>query len=167
MMSLLFELRADDLLRLLAALVIGGIIGGEREYRSKAAGFRTLTLICLGSAVFTILSSRLGAAGSPDRIASQRLALDRGRQNRSYKVRFPMTRLSPHDLDRAFSRFGVDFALRKVVREEGVVSCWYDVWGHEHGLLELSDFFVHSSDILSVEYVPGGPLPDGSEPVGT
>src|SRR5215831_4021647 len=42
----------------------------EREYRSKAAGFRTLTLICLGSAVFTILSLRLGAHTSPDRIAS-------------------------------------------------------------------------------------------------
>jgi putative Mg2+ transporter-C (MgtC) family protein len=42
----------------------------EREYRSKAAGFRTMTLICLGSAVFTILSLKLGAATSPDRIAS-------------------------------------------------------------------------------------------------
>jgi hypothetical protein len=31
------------------------------------------------------------------------------------------------------------------------VSCWYDVWGHQKGLLELSDFFVNSSDILSVE----------------
>jgi len=56
--------------RLLAALVIGGIIGSEREYRSKAAGFRTMTLICLGSATFTILSLRLGAGSSPDRIAS-------------------------------------------------------------------------------------------------
>jgi len=56
--------------RLLAALVIGGIIGSEREYRSKAAGFRTMTLICLGSATFTILSLRLGTGSSPDRIAS-------------------------------------------------------------------------------------------------
>jgi len=56
--------------RLLAALVIGGIIGSEREYRSKAAGFRTMTLICLGSATFTILSLRLGTESSHDRIAS-------------------------------------------------------------------------------------------------
>ena len=56
--------------RLLAALVIGGVIGSEREYRSKAAGFRTMTLICLGSATFTILSLRLGTESSHDRIAS-------------------------------------------------------------------------------------------------
>jgi len=62
--------RWSDLVRVLVALAIGAIIGGEREYRSKAAGFRTLTLICLGSAVFTILSLRLGAHSSPDRIAS-------------------------------------------------------------------------------------------------
>lgn len=42
--------------RLLLAVVVGGIIGAEREYRSKSAGFRTLTLICLGACMFTILS---------------------------------------------------------------------------------------------------------------
>lgn len=61
---------AADLIRAGAALIIGALIGGEREYRSKAAGFRPVTLICLGSAVFTILSLRLGAPASPDRIAS-------------------------------------------------------------------------------------------------
>jgi len=66
----LFDLQAHDLVRVLAALVIGSLIGGEREYRSKAAGFRTMTLICVGAAVFTMLSLRLGAGGSPDRIAS-------------------------------------------------------------------------------------------------
>ncbi len=66
----LFDLQAHDLVRVLAALVIGSLIGLEREYRSKAAGFRTMTLICVGAAVFTMLSLRLGAGGSPDRIAS-------------------------------------------------------------------------------------------------
>ena len=66
------EISADlqTVTRIVAALVIGGIIGGEREYRSKAAGFRTMTLICLGSTIFTILSLKLGANTSPDRIAS-------------------------------------------------------------------------------------------------
>jgi len=59
-----------DLVRVLAALIVGSTIGAEREYRSKAAGLRTLALICMGSAVFTILSLRLGGPGSPDRIAS-------------------------------------------------------------------------------------------------
>jgi len=45
-------------------------MGAEREYRSKSAGFRTLTLICLGAALFTILSELIGAKGAPERIAS-------------------------------------------------------------------------------------------------
>lgn len=39
-------------LRLLIALVLGGIIGIEREYRSKDAGFRTHFLVALGSLLF-------------------------------------------------------------------------------------------------------------------
>ncbi|MDO6431411.1 MgtC/SapB family protein [Flavitalea sp. BT771] len=56
--------------RLVLAVVVGGLIGAEREYRSKSAGFRTLTLICLGAALFTILSELIGAVHAPERIAS-------------------------------------------------------------------------------------------------
>jgi len=56
--------------RLFLALIFGGIIGFEREYRSKAAGFRTITLISIGSALFTITSFKLGAPSNFDRIAS-------------------------------------------------------------------------------------------------
>lgn len=51
------------------AFVIGAIIGLEREFRSKPAGFRTMILICVGSCVYTILSKEVGN-GSADRIAS-------------------------------------------------------------------------------------------------
>lgn len=57
------------LLRLLMVIVIGGLIGAEREYRSKSAGFRTIILICLGSFLFTTFSKYFSDA-SPDRIAS-------------------------------------------------------------------------------------------------
>jgi len=57
------------LLRLLMVVVIGGLIGAEREYRSKSAGFRTMILICLGSFLFTTFSKHISDA-SPDRIAS-------------------------------------------------------------------------------------------------
>lgn len=43
-------------LRLLVALLLGGIIGLEREYRSKDAGFRTHFLVSLGSALFCLVS---------------------------------------------------------------------------------------------------------------
>lgn len=51
------------------AFVIGAIIGLEREFRSKPAGFRTMILICVGSCLYTILSKEIGGV-SPDRIAS-------------------------------------------------------------------------------------------------
>jgi putative Mg2+ transporter-C (MgtC) family protein len=64
------HLPPDTIEKLLLAILIGGLIGAEREYRSKSAGFRTLTLICLGSALFTIFSQLIGAGSNPDRIAS-------------------------------------------------------------------------------------------------
>lgn len=51
-----------------AAFIIGAIIGLEREFRSKPAGFRTMILISVGSCLYTILSK--DSATSPDRIAS-------------------------------------------------------------------------------------------------
>lgn len=52
------------------AFVIGAILGIEREFRSKPAGFRTMILICVGSCLYTILSKELGDGTSTDRIAS-------------------------------------------------------------------------------------------------
>lgn len=51
------------------AFVIGAVIGIEREFRSKPAGFRTMILICVGSCLYTILSKEATGV-SPDRIAS-------------------------------------------------------------------------------------------------
>jgi putative Mg2+ transporter-C (MgtC) family protein len=42
--------------RLLLAGMLGAIIGLDREYRAKEAGFRTHFLVCLGSALFMIIS---------------------------------------------------------------------------------------------------------------
>ena len=56
--------------KLLLSVFVGALIGAEREYRSKSAGFRTLTMICLGATLFTILSELIGFKGSPERIAS-------------------------------------------------------------------------------------------------
>ncbi|QIP11560.1 MgtC/SapB family protein [Spirosoma aureum] len=58
----------EDIISLTAALVIGGLIGAEREYHGKSAGFRTMIMICVGSALFTLISGRIGNSG--DRIAA-------------------------------------------------------------------------------------------------
>jgi putative Mg2+ transporter-C (MgtC) family protein len=64
------NLLLEDLLKLLLAILIGGLIGAEREFRDKAAGFRTIIFICVGSTLFTILSAKLGGDREPSRIAA-------------------------------------------------------------------------------------------------
>ncbi len=67
-----WHLQTDFVIRLLASVILGGLIGLEREVRDKPAGFRTIILICVGACLFTILSE---AVGGPDwnstRIAAQ------------------------------------------------------------------------------------------------
>lgn len=53
--------------RLLMALGMGGVIGLEREWRHKASGLRTNMMVCMGSALFTVLSGFLAGANSPNR----------------------------------------------------------------------------------------------------
>lgn len=61
----------DILTKLIISIVIGLVIGGEREYRNKSAGLRTLILICLGSTIFTILSGKIGDdASGASRVAA-------------------------------------------------------------------------------------------------
>jgi putative Mg2+ transporter-C (MgtC) family protein len=45
--------------RLLLALVLGTIVGAERQWRQRAAGLRTNTLVCFGAAAFVDLGSTL------------------------------------------------------------------------------------------------------------
>ena len=51
------------------AFIVGAILGLEREFRSKPAGFRTMILISVGSCLYTILSKE-AVGGNSDRIAS-------------------------------------------------------------------------------------------------
>ena len=68
----------DLILRLVVASCFGALIGLDREYRAKEAGLRTHFLVCLGSALFMIVSQHgfsdvLGTAGvglDPSRIAA-------------------------------------------------------------------------------------------------
>ncbi|HEX6139876.1 MAG TPA: MgtC/SapB family protein [Candidatus Limnocylindria bacterium] len=72
-MELTLGQQVDLGLRLTAGLVLGAIIGFERELHRQPAGFRTHSLVALGAALFTIVSA-YGFAGSnvdPTRIAAQ------------------------------------------------------------------------------------------------
>lgn len=69
----------DFIVRLFVAAILGTIIGLEREYRAKEAGYRTHFLVSLGSALIMIVSQHgfsevLGEPGvglDPSRIAAQ------------------------------------------------------------------------------------------------
>ncbi|HLN20308.1 MAG TPA: MgtC/SapB family protein [Bacteroidales bacterium] len=50
---------SEFVLRLLAALGAGFVIGIEREWQNKPAGLRTNTLVATGSALFVLLSMRI------------------------------------------------------------------------------------------------------------
>jgi putative Mg2+ transporter-C (MgtC) family protein len=55
---------------LLLAVLLGGLIGLEREIHAHPAGLRTHILVCLGSCLMTLVSVNMGH-GSNDRIAAQ------------------------------------------------------------------------------------------------
>lgn len=54
----------EDVLKILLSMIAGSIIGAEREYKSKNAGFRTITLITIGATLYTLLSKEI--AGGKD-----------------------------------------------------------------------------------------------------
>jgi len=58
----------EDLVSIGVSIIAGSLVGLEREYKNKSAGFRTIVLICLGATTFTMIS-RYGV-GSDDRIAA-------------------------------------------------------------------------------------------------
>ena len=44
------------IVRLIAAVLVGGLIGYEREHENSPAGFRTNILVCVGAAVVSLIS---------------------------------------------------------------------------------------------------------------
>lgn len=60
-------------LRLLAATLAGGIIGAERAYNGRAAGFRTHILVCVASALLMLLMQYQWLAIPDDRLATIRV----------------------------------------------------------------------------------------------
>lgn len=68
----------EMLLRLILALLAGGVIGFEREWNNKPAGLRTHMMVALGSATFALLAMSLyatvtGGSGESTRVDPIRL----------------------------------------------------------------------------------------------
>jgi putative Mg2+ transporter-C (MgtC) family protein len=58
-------------MNLLVAIVLGAIIGFERQWRQRLAGLRTNTLVALGAATFVVFAGLFPSEGSPTRVAAQ------------------------------------------------------------------------------------------------
>ena len=65
----MMDITYTDILKIAIAFALGALLGIEREYRNKPAGFRTLIMITVGATLFTILSYRINSS-TPDRIAA-------------------------------------------------------------------------------------------------
>jgi len=64
-------IEVEMVLRLLLAAALGSIIGFQRERAGKQAGLRTLVLICVGAALFTVASIHgFGTVSEPARVAA-------------------------------------------------------------------------------------------------
>jgi putative Mg2+ transporter-C (MgtC) family protein len=61
----------DFTLRLACAFLLGSGIGLERQWRQRMAGLRTNTLVCVGAALFVMLSVMTPGESSPTRMAAQ------------------------------------------------------------------------------------------------
>ena len=59
------------MLRLLVALILGAVVGLERERQERAAGLRTVTMVSLGSCLFTIIGAYGFPNTDPSRVAAQ------------------------------------------------------------------------------------------------
>src|ERR1700680_4542579 len=59
------------MVRLLVALILGSIVGLERERQERAAGLRTVTMVSLGSCLFTIVGAYGFPQTDPSRVAAQ------------------------------------------------------------------------------------------------
>jgi len=59
-LTTLLHISEADLIKVGLAVLCGGLLGLERQYKNKIAGFRTIILICLGSTLFTIVAQTSG-----------------------------------------------------------------------------------------------------------
>ncbi|MGE0883430.1 MAG: MgtC/SapB family protein [Blastocatellales bacterium] len=66
-----FDVHPQMLLRLVVAVFVGALVGYERERKGKPAGVRTHGMVCLGAALFTLVSLYgFGPANDPTRVAA-------------------------------------------------------------------------------------------------
>ncbi|MFH0991125.1 MAG: MgtC/SapB family protein [bacterium] len=68
----LLEFHPEMVLRVITALLLGALLGYERERTGKPAGVRTHGMVCIGAALFTVISIYgFGVSTDTSRVAAQ------------------------------------------------------------------------------------------------
>ena len=62
---------ADFVIRLLLAFILGAAIGIERQWQKTRAVLKMNVLVCIGAAMFVMMSSMVANDSSPTRVAAQ------------------------------------------------------------------------------------------------
>ena len=62
---MIFRAAETEIVRLVVATLLGGLVGWERESEHKPAGLRTRTLVCIGTTASALVSLGLPGAGEP------------------------------------------------------------------------------------------------------
>ena len=99
----------DFVLRLLVAGILGAIIGLDREYRAKEAGYRTHFLVSLGSALIMIVSQY----GFQDIIKENSVSLDPSRVAAQVSQRYRFYRCRYHHITKTNCQ-GADYCCRNM-----------------------------------------------------
>ena len=63
----------EIILRLVLAMVMGGAIGFERQYKNRPAGMRTHILVCMGAAIIALIQSQIAINALKDALANPAL----------------------------------------------------------------------------------------------
>ena len=93
-------LRAEPTLpHLLLALLLGALIGLERQIRQRTAGLRTNALVCLGAAAFVDLAGTIGRRVLASPMPARRL------------------RVSPRVVKRAISKYNARGNIERTTRK--------------------------------------------------
>ena len=67
---ILGSIEAEIITKMIVAAILGLAVGLEREWHNKPAGIRTHALVCVGAAIFTVVSIYFTGTEDPSRIAS-------------------------------------------------------------------------------------------------
>lgn len=68
------DLMHHEIAKVLMAALFGAVLGLEREWSGKSAGIRTMMLVCIGSALFTIVSYKMAGLDPDNRSDVTRIA---------------------------------------------------------------------------------------------